>query len=120
MLARFVVDEAHCVSQWGHGAYTYLFSFTTYTEKKKHSIPFEFHPHFPPTTPPFIHLTPQNKPRPIRNTYHTHGSANPTDFRPEYGRLGEFRRHYPDVPIMALTATATATVRQDIFKVWHA
>jgi ATP-dependent DNA helicase RecQ len=36
------------------------------------------------------------------------------DFRPEYRQLAELRSLLPDVPIMALTATATARVRTDI------
>jgi ATP-dependent DNA helicase RecQ len=55
-IAQFAIDEAHCISEWGH------------------------------------------------------------DFRPEYRELAKLRRHLPDVPIMALTATATERVRDDIVK----
>ncbi|GJL53748.1 MAG: ATP-dependent DNA helicase RecQ [Nitrospirales bacterium] len=36
------------------------------------------------------------------------------DFRPEYRRLVELRDRFPTLPIMALTATATGRVRDDI------
>ncbi|MDQ3774326.1 MAG: DNA helicase RecQ [Pseudomonadota bacterium] len=36
------------------------------------------------------------------------------DFRPEYRQLTELRDHFPGVPLMALTATATPRVREDI------
>jgi ATP-dependent DNA helicase RecQ len=38
------------------------------------------------------------------------------DFRPEYRELKKLRTHFPDVPMMALTATATEHVRGDIIK----
>src|SRR5438034_185240 len=41
------------------------------------------------------------------------------DFRPEYRELKKLRRHLPDVPIIALTATATECVRKDIVDQLH-
>jgi ATP-dependent DNA helicase RecQ len=36
------------------------------------------------------------------------------DFRPEYRQISGLRKLFPDVPFMALTATATGRVREDI------
>lgn len=39
------------------------------------------------------------------------------DFRPEYTKIKIFRETYPDIPILAVTATATEVVCTDIIKV---
>lgn len=41
------------------------------------------------------------------------------DFRPEYSKIGELRTQVPNVPFIALTATADSITRQDIKKQLH-
>ncbi|HET7626030.1 MAG TPA: DNA helicase RecQ [Verrucomicrobiae bacterium] len=41
------------------------------------------------------------------------------DFRPEYRQLANLRTHFPGVPMMALTATATERVRADVVRQLH-
>ena len=41
------------------------------------------------------------------------------DFRPDYRNLDYLRRHFPAVPMLALTATANARVRDDILEQLH-
>lgn len=84
LLSRFVIDEAHCVSQvcWAFLAFDFLM---------------------------YIHFSPIMNP-----SCELHFFQWGHDFRPDYKRLHELRQKFPQVPMMALTATATPRVQKDI------
>lgn len=80
LLARFVIDEAHCVSQVCSWVYTQ-------SAESFRNVAFN-------------QLT----------SFLQWGH----DFRPDYKKLHELRKKFPQVPMMALTATATPRVQKDI------
>ncbi|XP_027085137.1 ATP-dependent DNA helicase Q-like 2 isoform X7 [Coffea arabica] len=41
------------------------------------------------------------------------------DFRPDYKNLGILKTQFPDVPVIALTATATKKVQEDLMEMLH-
>ena len=41
------------------------------------------------------------------------------DFRPEYTNINKFRKNFPEIPIIAVTATATKSVCDDITKILY-
>lgn len=41
------------------------------------------------------------------------------DFRPDYKNLGILKTQFPDVPVIALTATATRKVQEDLMEMLH-
>jgi len=41
------------------------------------------------------------------------------DFRPEYTNINKFRQYFPNIPILAVTATATTLVCNDIIKLLY-
>ena len=68
-IARFVIDEAHCVSEMGHD---------------------------------------------YRYVSYTVSALLLTAFRPDYAKLGQLRRVFPEVPILALSATCPPKVLQNL------
>lgn len=39
------------------------------------------------------------------------------DFRPDYAHLGKLKAHFPSIPILAVTATASDQVREDVCRI---
>ena len=48
---------------------------------------------------------------------HTLPSFLGHDFRPDYAKLGVLKRHFPSVPVLAVTATASDVVRDECIKI---
>lgn len=95
--SRVVVDEAHCVSQWGH----------------------DFRPDYKVCVEIDVGRSLARSRRrhcavelPGRCRLDTIDSANPDP--PPAQQLGRFKTSFPTVPMMALTATATEKVQQDV------
>lgn len=105
LLARVCIDEAHCVSQWGHGARVW----------RPCCRP------SPLAQPPcIVRLACRRKgpgvssDRAVYPCFLPAACTSVADFRKDYTRLSFFKQRFPAVPLLALTATATPRVQHDV------
>ncbi len=114
-LDRIVIDEAHCCSQWGHVREEQNTPFCAEQDARALFSLFNsfcccccFNPLPLPLSPALC--------VPLRARFDFSIVHGVQDFRPDYKKLGLLRQQMPDVPILALTATATAEVFKDVKK----
>ena len=103
-LKRFVVDEAHCVSHW-------------YAKSQSQSANPNPNPNPNPNADPDPDPDPNPDPNPNPNPDSTQTPTRGHDFRPDYIKLASLRASFADVPILALTATATPRVKLDCMSI---
>lgn len=104
------VPQAHCVSQWGHGEWS------SHVEPAA-ALPVRSSPacyQFGSTWPVRATLLCRAPCRCCTLSHKPPAGAPPPDFRKDYTKLCHFKQRFPDVPILALTATATPRVEHDV------